>query len=180
MFDRFTRKHELKQPPLGLLTGLRHRPRRLVSGDAYVDLIGQDHYPMDGNDGPAKDVFDELAALGRGTKLVGMSENGPIPDPDRLVSEQAAGCFFVTGRTNVDGEELERETGPGLQPSARAQSERSAGAQRPSVPTGRQGGEARVQRAAGRRGPSAAGAGFPSRWRCRTRQAGPCARAGST
>jgi hypothetical protein len=51
---------------------------------------------MDDNDGPVKDVFDELVALGRGTKLVGMSENGPIPDPDRLVSEKAGWLFFVT------------------------------------------------------------------------------------
>jgi len=50
-------------------------------GEAYVDIVGQDHYPMDGNHDSAKDVFDELSALTRGQKLIGLGENGPIPDP---------------------------------------------------------------------------------------------------
>jgi hypothetical protein len=56
---------------------------------------------MDGNNGPAKDVFDELVAFGCGNKLVALSENGPIPDPDRLVNEKAGWLFFTTwsGRT---------------------------------------------------------------------------------
>jgi len=38
---------------------------------------------------------------GHGNKLVALSENGPIPDPDRLVSETGRLAFFITwsGRT---------------------------------------------------------------------------------
>jgi hypothetical protein len=65
-------------------------------GDAYVDIIGQDHYPMDDNHGAAKDVFDELSTLTRGRKLIGLGENGPIPDPAVLVRDQAGWLFFTT------------------------------------------------------------------------------------
>jgi len=65
-------------------------------GDAYVDIIGQDHYPMDGNHGAAKEIYDELVALGGGTKLVGMSENGPIPAPAAVVREKVGWSFFIT------------------------------------------------------------------------------------
>jgi mannan endo-1,4-beta-mannosidase len=70
-------------------------------GDAYVDIIGQDHYPMDGNHRPATDVFNELVAFSRGTKLVGMSENGPIPDPELAFSEKANWLFFITWSGNI-------------------------------------------------------------------------------
>jgi len=96
MFDRFTAQHQLTNLIWVFSPGASADLADWYPGDEYVDLIGQDHYPMDGNNGPAKDVFDELVALGRGNKLVGLSENGPIPDPDRLVSEQAGWLFFIT------------------------------------------------------------------------------------
>ena len=64
-------------------------------GDAYVDIIAPDHYPMDGNHEPAKDIFDEMVELGGGRKLVGFGENGPLPDPDLLVREKANWLFFI-------------------------------------------------------------------------------------
>jgi len=96
MFDRPTAHHHLNNllwvfSPCASIDLADWYP-----GDEYVDIIGQDHYPMDGNNGPAKDVFDELVSFGRGTKLVGMAENGPIPDPDRMVSEKAGWLFFIT------------------------------------------------------------------------------------
>jgi hypothetical protein len=101
MFDRFTGQHGLTNLIWVFSPGASTDLADWYPGDEYVDLIGQDHYPMDGNHGAAKDVFDELVAFGRGNKLVGLSENGPIPDPDRLVSERADWLFFITwsGRT---------------------------------------------------------------------------------
>src|SRR5262249_53889663 len=37
-----------------------------------------------------------LTALGRGNKMIGMSENGPIPDLDRVAKEKANWLFFTT------------------------------------------------------------------------------------
>jgi hypothetical protein len=96
MFDRFTSRHKLNNLLWVFSPGASTDLADWYPGDEYVDLIGQDHYPMDGNHGPAKDVFDELVAFGRGNKLVALSETGPLPDPDRLVSEQAGWLFFAT------------------------------------------------------------------------------------
>ena len=101
MFERFTTRHKLNNLIWVYSPGAATDLAEWYPGDEYVDIIGQDHYPMDGKNGPAKDVFDELAAFGRGNKLVALSENGPIPDPDRLVEEKAGWLFFTTwsGRT---------------------------------------------------------------------------------
>lgn len=65
-------------------------------GDAYVDIIGQDHYPLNGSHDSAKQIHDELAVLGGGVKLIAMSENGPIPDPMDLERDKVNWLFFVT------------------------------------------------------------------------------------
>ncbi len=96
MFDRLTTYHHLNNLLWVFSPGASIDLADWYPGDEYVDIVGQDHYPMDGNNGPAKDVFDELVAFSRGTKLVGLSENGPIPDPDRMVSEKADWLFFIT------------------------------------------------------------------------------------
>jgi len=96
MFDRFTRYHKLNNLLWVFSPGASTDLAEWYPGDAYVDIFGQDHYPMDGNNGPAKDVFDQLAAFLHGNKLLALSENGPIPAPDRLVSEKAPWLFFVT------------------------------------------------------------------------------------
>jgi mannan endo-1,4-beta-mannosidase len=96
MFERFTHKHRLNNLIWVYSPGAATDSAAWYPGDPYVDIIGQDHYPMDGNHGAAKDVFDELVTLGRGHKLVGLSENGPIPDPDRLTAEKAGWFCFTT------------------------------------------------------------------------------------
>jgi hypothetical protein len=96
MFERFTSHHKLDNLIWVFSPGASTDLADWYPGDEYVDIIGQDHYPMDGNHDPAKDIFDQLTAFGHGNKLVGLSENGPIPDPDRLVSAQAGWLFFVT------------------------------------------------------------------------------------
>jgi mannan endo-1,4-beta-mannosidase len=96
MFDRFTRQHHLTNLVWVYSPGAATDLADWYPGDEYVDSIGQDHYPMDANHGPAKDVFDELVAFGHGNKLVALSENGPIPDPDRLLADKAGWLFFTT------------------------------------------------------------------------------------
>lgn len=96
MYDRFTRQHGLTNLIWVFSPGASIDLAAWYPGDAYVDLIGQDHYPMDGNHGAAKEIYDELVALGGGTKLVGMSENGPIPAPAAVAKEKVSWLFFVT------------------------------------------------------------------------------------
>jgi hypothetical protein len=65
-------------------------------GDDYVDIIGADIYLPAGNYGSNFIMFDNLAGLYQGKKLITLSENGPIPDPERLFVEGAAWNWFCT------------------------------------------------------------------------------------
>ena len=101
MFENFTAKHKLNNLIWVFSPGAETDLADWYPGDAYVDIIGQDHYPMDGNHGTAKDVFDELTAFGRGQKLIALGENGPIPDVNQLVREKAGWLFFTTWSGSV-------------------------------------------------------------------------------
>jgi len=101
MFQDFTVQHHLTNLIWVFSPGAETDLADWYPGDEYVDLIGQDYYPLDGGHGPARDIFDELVAFGRGNKLVAMSENGPIPDPARLAGEKAGWLFFTTWCGNI-------------------------------------------------------------------------------
>lgn len=96
MFENFTVKHHLNNLIWVFSPGAETDLAAWYPGDAYVDIVGQDHYPMDGNHGPAKDVFDELNRMTRGDKLIALGENGPIPDPALMAKDQAGWLFFTT------------------------------------------------------------------------------------
>ena len=95
MYENFTVKHHLNNLLWVFSPGAETDLAAWYPGDAYVDIIGQDHYPLDGNHGPATDVFDELVGMSGGKKLVALGENGPVPDPD-LVKRDGAGWLFFT------------------------------------------------------------------------------------
>jgi mannan endo-1,4-beta-mannosidase len=95
-FENFTVKHHLNNLIWVFSPGAETDLAAWYPGDAYVDIVGQDHYPMDGNHGSAKDVFDELTKMTRGQKLIALGENGPVPDPKLLAREKAGWLFFTT------------------------------------------------------------------------------------
>ena len=96
MFENFTVKHQLNNLIWVFSPGAETDLADWYPGDAYVDIVGQDHYPMDGNHNSAKDVFDELNRMTRGGKLIALGENGPIPDPALMAKDQADWLFFST------------------------------------------------------------------------------------
>ncbi len=96
VFERLTSRHKLTNLIWVYSPGAGIELADWYPGDAFLDIVGQDHYPLDGNHGPAKDIFDELVSLRGGTKLVGLSENGPIPDPAQLVDQKVDWLFFIT------------------------------------------------------------------------------------
>ena len=96
MFENFTVKHRLNNLIWVFSPGAEVDLAAWYPGDAFVDIVGQDHYPMDGNHGAAKDVFDELTQMTRGKKLIALGENGPVPDPDLMAKEKAGWLFFTT------------------------------------------------------------------------------------
>ena len=96
MFENFAGKHQLNNLIWVFSPGAETDLAEWYPGDAYVDIVGQDHYPMDGNHNSAKDVFDELNQMTRGDKLIALGENGPIPDPALMTRDQAGWLFFST------------------------------------------------------------------------------------
>jgi mannan endo-1,4-beta-mannosidase len=96
VFDRLVHHHELNNliwvwTSTGTPDALNWYP-----GDAYVDIIGADIYLPAGNYGSNFIMFDNMAAFYAGKKIVTLSENGPIPDPENLFSEVAAWSWFCT------------------------------------------------------------------------------------
>jgi mannan endo-1,4-beta-mannosidase len=65
-------------------------------GDDVVDVVGADIYLADGNYNASYTMFNNLRTIFKGKKLVTMSENGPMPDPDNLVAENAGWSWFCT------------------------------------------------------------------------------------
>ncbi|MEN9309860.1 MAG: putative b-mannanase, glycoside hydrolase family 26 protein, partial [Fibrobacterota bacterium] len=65
-------------------------------GNSKVDIIGYDSYPGGFEYGSQKTMFDQLFALVQGKKMVAMSENGPIPDIDACMAEDAKWSYFST------------------------------------------------------------------------------------
>lgn len=65
-------------------------------GNDSVDIIGIDSYPGDFNYTNNKGEFDKAYDLSSGTKLIAMTENGPIPDVEASLSGGAPWSFFMT------------------------------------------------------------------------------------
>jgi hypothetical protein len=65
-------------------------------GNDKVDIVGYDSYPGSFNYGNQKNAFDILHNLTGGEKLVAMSENGPIPNPDECLDLDAPWSYFMS------------------------------------------------------------------------------------
>lgn len=65
-------------------------------GDDYVDILGADVYMPAGAHGSWFTLFDNIAAMYQGKKMIALSENGPMPDPQRCFLEEAAWSWFAT------------------------------------------------------------------------------------
>jgi hypothetical protein len=64
-------------------------------GNDRIDIAGYDSYPGNYNYGNQKNAFDILYNLTGGDKLIAMTENGPIPDPDACLDLDAPWSFFM-------------------------------------------------------------------------------------
>ena len=105
MFDRFTGKFGLTN----LIwcynpTDSAGKMEAWYPGDDVVDMIGMDFYPktwsffglLPGNHPVFADDYRHLRAFKDGRKVVAMTEDGPIPDPDELFKEGAGWSYFLT------------------------------------------------------------------------------------
>ena len=63
-------------------------------GNNKVDIIGYDSYPEEFDYTVQKTIFDKLYDMVDGNKIVAMTENGPIPDVDQMVVQDAMWSYF--------------------------------------------------------------------------------------
>ncbi len=65
-------------------------------GNNKVDMLGYDSYPGAYNYGTQKLIFDQLYTIVNGQKILAMTENGPIPDPDLCFNNDAKWAYFMS------------------------------------------------------------------------------------
>jgi beta-mannanase len=92
LFDRLKNYHQLHN----LIWVWSSPEPAWYPGNDKVDMIGHDSYPGNYNYDNQKDAFDALYMLTRGEKLIAMTENGPIPDPDSCLQQDAPWAYFMS------------------------------------------------------------------------------------
>lgn len=92
LYDRLTNHHGLNN----LIWVWNSEAPEWYPGDDVVDIISIDSYPQPGDYSPLSRRYENLVELVQGKKLVALTENGPIPDPDLLKAYEAHWSWFVT------------------------------------------------------------------------------------
>ena len=100
MYDRLTNYHGLHN----LIWVWSSPEEDWYPGNSKVDIIGYDSYPGPYTYGTQKLMFDRLFAIVSGTKLVAMTENGPIPDPNACIQEDAVWSYFSSWSDLVESQ----------------------------------------------------------------------------
>ena len=103
MYERMTTYHQLHN-----LIWVWSTPETAwYPGNDKVDIIGYDSYPGAYNYGNQKYWFDVLYKLTGGKKLIAMTENGPIPDPDNCLQQDAPWLYFMSWSSQVTSQNSE-------------------------------------------------------------------------
>jgi len=92
MYDRLTNYHHLNN-----LIWVWSTPETdWYPGNYFIDILGYDSYPGVYNYDVQKNSFDRIYTLSQGKKLIAMTENGPIPNPDDCLSLDAPWAYFMS------------------------------------------------------------------------------------
>ncbi|MGW7341448.1 glycosyl hydrolase [Streptomyces sp. NPDC054808] len=95
-FDRFAEKKVTNAVWLMGFNGEPAASAACYPGKDYVDIAGADTYAGDQNYDPQKAMYDATTGVVGPSIPVALHENGPIPDPDRLVTSGADWVLFNT------------------------------------------------------------------------------------
>ncbi|MBM7568714.1 glycosyl hydrolase [Paenibacillus sacheonensis] len=106
MYDRMTRLHGLHN----LIWVWNGQHKDWYPGDAYVDIIGEDVYSPARNYQSNVDRFRQALSYTNAAKIIALSENGPLPDPDRMIEDGALWLWNCTWYGNFVHKQEERET----------------------------------------------------------------------
>jgi mannan endo-1,4-beta-mannosidase len=92
LFDRLTNYHHIHN-----LIWVWSTPETdWYPGNDSIDIVGYDSYPANFNYGIQKTTFDVLYTLTGGQKLITMSENGAIPNPNDCLTMDAPWSYFMS------------------------------------------------------------------------------------
>nr|WP_312019217.1 glycosyl hydrolase [Bacillus cereus] len=92
MFDRLTNYHKINN----LIWVWNSVSKEWYPGDKYVDIVSYDSYLSPGDYYPQSTQYDNLVSLVQDKKMVALSENGPIPNPEFLMKKQIRLSWFLT------------------------------------------------------------------------------------
>ena len=93
MYDRLTNVHHCNN----LIWVWNGQNVDYYPGDEYVDIVGYDSYPeVHGDHSPQKGLWDYTKNTPSTNKIVAMTENGSIPDPDSCMSEGIRWSYYCT------------------------------------------------------------------------------------
>ncbi|WP_340643115.1 glycosyl hydrolase [Priestia megaterium] len=92
IYDRITNYHKINN----IIWVWNSSAKEWYPGNKYVDIVSYDSYPDAGDYRPLIEKYGELTSLVHNKKLVALSENGPIPDPNLLKEYQVNWSWFLT------------------------------------------------------------------------------------
>lgn len=91
MYDYFTNTKKLDN----LIWVWNGQSSTWYPGDKYVDIVSEDIYEQK-NYGSQSTKFDLALQYSNSDKMVALSENGTIPDPDNMKKDKAMWLWFMT------------------------------------------------------------------------------------
>ena len=94
IYDRLTNIHKLNN----IIWIWNSSQENWYPGNEYVDIVSYDSYPKQVTHKSMIDEYRKLLSLTKSEKLIAMSENGPIPNPENLQKDQAYWSWFMTWR----------------------------------------------------------------------------------
>ena len=103
MYERLTHHHGLNH----LIWVYNAQDLDWYPGDAYVDIVGEDVYARARLNGKPdfssqRKRFLEAARTPGTPKIVALTENGTIPDPNAMIADGAMWSYFVTWNDVID------------------------------------------------------------------------------
>ncbi|NLZ46644.1 MAG: beta-mannosidase [Clostridiales bacterium] len=90
MYDRLTNHHGINN----LIWVWNAQNVGWYPGDEYVDIIGFDLYPDEHDASSQKETYDYIKASTGTNKIIALTENGAIPDPDICMADGARWAWF--------------------------------------------------------------------------------------
>lgn len=92
LYDKLVNEYELTH----LIWVWNGQSKAWYPGDDYVDIISEDIYPDKKDYSSQSKKFIEASSYTEANKLIALSENGVIPDPDNLIKDKAKWLWFCT------------------------------------------------------------------------------------